>query len=44
MVFYTKKKMIELDELDFLVNSVNYKYILYIKNKKTEYENIWIDC
>lgn len=40
MVFYTKKKMIELDGLDFLVNSVNHECILYIKNKKTEYENI----
>lgn len=44
MVFYTKKKMIELDELDFLANSVNYEYILYTKNKKTEHEIIWINC
>lgn len=40
MVFYTKKKIIRLDKLDFYINSVNYKCILYIKNKKTEYENI----
>ena len=34
-VFYTKKKIIESDKLDFLIKSVNYSYPYYIlKTKK----------
>ena len=39
-VFCAKKKIIELDRLDFSINSINYKHILYTKNKKTEHEII----